>query len=103
MNYSNHFDMLPEQSFQTKPFGKGLNTLEGGGGKSGGERLQKPKYTPPAAAPAVEAAATTVLAETPEEEDRKKKAALKLGAKSLEIPATTAVKGAGLVGTGTSS
>jgi hypothetical protein len=99
MNYNN-FDMLPELAFQKKPFGKGLATLEGGGGKSGG-KIEKPKFRPPEAAPAVEAAATTIDAVTPEDEDAKKKAALKLGAKSLEIPLSTGVKATGLTGTGT--
>ncbi len=97
MKYNN-FDMLPEHAFRKQPFGKSPATLEGGN-KGGG--IEKPRYNPPAAAPAVEAAATTVASETPEDEDAKKKVALKLGAKSLEIPLTSGVTPTGTVGTGT--
>ena len=101
MNYNN-FDMLPELAFKKNPFGKGLATLEGGGGgKSESSKIQTPSFRTPEAAPAVEATSTSIAAITPEDEAARKKAALKLGAKSLEIPTTTGVKSSGSVGTGT--
>jgi len=101
MNY-NHFDMLPEQAFKKTPFGK-LTTLEGGGGgKSGPSIVERPAFTPPPAAPAVEATSTQTLAQSPEDEMKRKQDALKLGAKSLQIPTTTGATATGQAGTGTS-
>ena len=97
MNY-NHFDMLPEQAFKKTPFGK-LATLEGGGGKS--PTVERPTYTPPRAAPVVEETSTQTLAATPEDEMKRKQDALRLGAKSLQIPTTTGATATGQVGTGT--
>jgi len=101
MNY-NHFDMLPEQAFTKKLIGKGLATLEGGGGgKSGPSVVERPAFTPPPAAPAVEATSTQTLAQTPQDEMKRKQDALKLGAKSLQIPTTTGATATGQAGTGT--
>jgi len=100
MNY-NHFDMLPEQAFKKTPFGK-LATLEGGGGgKSGPSIVERPAFTPPPAAPAVEATSTQTLATSPADELKRKQDALKLGAKSLQIPTTTGATATGQAGTGT--
>ena len=100
MNY-NHFDMLPEQAFTKKPYGKGLATLEGGGkAKSGPSVVERPAFTPPPAAPAVEATSTQTLAQTPQDEMKRKQDALKMGAKSLQIPTTTGATATGQAGTG---
>jgi len=97
----NHFDMLPEQAFTKKPFSKGLATLEGGGGgKSGPSIVERPAFTPPPAAPAVEETSTQTLATTPQDEMKRKQDALKLGAKSLQIPTTTGATATGQAGTG---
>ena len=98
----NHFDMLPEQAFTKKPFSKAPATLEGGGGgsKSGKSVVERPAFTPPQAAPAVEATSTQTLAQTPQDEMKRKQDALKMGAKSLQIPTTTGATATGQAGTG---
>jgi len=97
----NHFDMLPEQAFTKKPFSKAPATLEGGGGgKSGPSVVERPAFTPPPAAPVVEATSTQTLAQTPQDEMKRKQDALKLGAKSLQIPTTTGATATGQAGTG---
>ena len=75
-------------------------TLMFKGGKGGQPVVEKPVYTPPPAAPAVQMAATQTEALTPEEEAKRTREAIKVGAKSLQIPVTTGAGGTGQVGTG---
>lgn len=92
----NHLDMLPEQAF--KALG-GRMTLEGGGGGKSSP-APAPVFTPPPAAPAVEATSTQTLAQTPADEMKKKQEALRVGARSLQIPTTTGSSATTQVGTG---
>jgi len=88
----------------------------GGGGKGAPAPVQTPVYTPPPAAPTPAAPPATVVtpagasassssaiqddAVSQEEETQRKKRAMKVGAKSLQIP-TQGVGGTSTVGTGT--
>ena len=65
-----------------------VERLLNGGGKGGTQVVEKPVYVPPPVAPQPTEAATMESAATEEEEMSRTKAALKKGAKSLQIPAS---------------
>ena len=71
------------------------------GGKGGSApAAAAPTFVAPRAAPEVEEAVTQSEAVTSEEEAKRKKEALRLGAKSLQIPTTTGAAETTTVGTG---